>query len=87
MIYLVSSVLLFAIFYTVKSVLNHKKKRLFVFNPFLKYPRNESCYCGSGIKFKKCCLPNEDGYVILKKAKDLANVESVKKLIKKVRNK
>lgn len=25
-------------------------------NPLLKYPRNEECFCGSGLKFKKCCL-------------------------------
>lgn len=31
----------------------------FEFNPLLKYPRNETCYCGSSKKFKKCCLPNE----------------------------
>lgn len=27
-------------------------------NPLLKYPRNEPCYCGSNKKFKKCCLEN-----------------------------
>jgi len=26
-------------------------------NPILKYPRNHDCFCGSKIKFKKCCLP------------------------------
>lgn len=25
-------------------------------NPVLKYPRNEICYCRSGKKFKNCCL-------------------------------
>ena len=25
-------------------------------NPLLKWPRNFRCVCGSGIKFKKCCL-------------------------------
>ena len=25
-------------------------------NPMLKYPRNETCFCGSGTKAKKCCL-------------------------------
>ena len=25
-------------------------------NPLLKYPRNESCFCGSGKKAKRCCL-------------------------------
>lgn len=29
----------------------------FVYNPLLKYPRNERCYCGSGVKAKMCCLP------------------------------
>lgn len=28
----------------------------FVWNPLLKYPRNELCPCGSGKKFKKCHL-------------------------------
>ena len=28
-------------------------------NPFKKYPRNESCYCGSGKKYKNCCIDTE----------------------------
>lgn len=28
----------------------------FVWNPLLRYPRNEPCPCGSGMKFKKCHL-------------------------------
>jgi len=32
-------------------------------NPFLKYPRNEACYCGSGVKYKKCCLNNEPALI------------------------
>lgn len=24
-------------------------------NPFKKWPRNLPCFCGSGVKFKKCC--------------------------------
>ena len=27
------------------------------FNPLLKYPRNNACFCGSGRKFKSGCLP------------------------------
>ena len=27
-------------------------------NPLLKYPRNATCFCGSGFKAKRCCLPN-----------------------------
>src|ERR1700722_159470 len=26
-------------------------------NPLLRYPRNALCFCGSGLKSKKCCLP------------------------------
>lgn len=85
MIYLICFTAFCIILYTIRAVYLYKKKRLYVFNPYLKYPRNESCYCGSGLKFKKCCLPNEDGYVILKKAKDLETVNKIKALIKKVR--
>jgi hypothetical protein len=28
----------------------------YVFNPLKGYPRNEPCFCGSGLKAKKCCL-------------------------------
>lgn len=28
-------------------------------NPYLKLPRNSPCYCNSGIKYKRCCLPTE----------------------------
>lgn len=31
--------------------------RGFHWNPLLRYPRNSLCFCGSGIKSKKCCLP------------------------------
>jgi uncharacterized protein YecA (UPF0149 family) len=34
----------------------YKPKRGHDWNPMLKYPRNEACYCGSGVKAKKCCL-------------------------------
>lgn len=26
-------------------------------NPLTSYPRNKGCFCGSGEKAKKCCLP------------------------------
>lgn len=29
----------------------------FEFNPWRSIPRNDPCPCGSGKKFKKCCLP------------------------------
>lgn len=29
----------------------------FAFNPLTRYPRNKGCVCGSGEKFKRCCLP------------------------------
>lgn len=28
----------------------------YVFNPLKAWPRNEACWCGSGLKAKKCCL-------------------------------
>lgn len=28
-------------------------------NPLKKYPRNKGCICGSGEKFKRCCLPRQ----------------------------
>jgi Protein of unknown function (DUF1186)/SEC-C motif len=34
-------------------------------NPFRKVSRNDPCPCGSGRKFKKCCLPNEFGATAL----------------------
>jgi hypothetical protein len=29
----------------------------FAFNPLRDYPRNAPCWCGSGVKAKKCHLP------------------------------
>lgn len=29
----------------------------FAWNPLTRYPRNKGCICGSGEKFKGCCLP------------------------------
>ena len=26
-----------------------------------KLGRNEPCHCGSGLKFKRCCLPKHEG--------------------------
>lgn len=26
-------------------------------NPLKRFPRNHPCFCGSGIKHKKCCAP------------------------------
>lgn len=49
------------------------------FNPYMKFPRNETCYCGSGLKFKKCCLPEEPMAINSKTA------AKAKPLIKKVR--
>lgn len=28
-----------------------------VWNPLARYPRNKGCFCGSGVKSKRCCLP------------------------------
>ena len=34
-----------------------RPKKGWVPNPILAYPRNRDCPCGSGFRFKKCCLP------------------------------
>lgn len=37
-------------------------------NPLLKWPRNFNCVCGSGKKFKKCCLNGLAKQVTIKDA-------------------
>lgn len=72
-----------AFFNYILSLLKPKKKAEMpelAWNPFLKYPRNEPCYCGSRVKYKKCCQSTE-AKVIPK-----AYVEAASTLIKKVRN-
>jgi len=32
-------------------------------NPIFKHPRNSPCFCGSGKKFKHCCLKTCPAYV------------------------
>jgi hypothetical protein len=29
----------------------------FAWNPLTGYPRNKGCFCGSGVKAKRCCMP------------------------------
>ena len=36
---------------------SYQLKPGWVWNPLLRFPRNSLCFCGSGIKSKKCCLP------------------------------
>lgn len=45
-----------------------------VWNPLLKYPRNSPCYCGSGRKAKKCCLPSATPYC---KKSDAPTLEAI----------
>lgn len=52
----------------------------FVWNPLTKYPRNESCYCGSKLKFKKCCLDKETAAIPEESA------ERIKSAVKIVRD-
>jgi hypothetical protein len=40
-------------------------------NPFSKWPVNLSCFCGSGMKFKKCCEPKMPSQVPVKDAEIL----------------
>lgn len=34
----------------------YKPKPGFSWNPLKGFPRNSPCFCGSGRKFKKCCV-------------------------------
>lgn len=44
----------------VKWLLNHKKREPAVYNPRpAKVSPNDYCPCGSGLKYKKCCLDRE----------------------------
>lgn len=40
------------------SFVGLKSEPVLVPNPLMKWPRNFSCVCGSGRKFKKCHLPD-----------------------------
>jgi len=52
-------------------------------NPLLNYPRNNPCFCGSGKKFKKCCLVNMPRTCSTRLAKDLAvQVDWAHKMLK-----
>jgi len=37
-------------------------------NPFLGYPRNSKCFCGSGKKFKYCCKKRQPRLLVNEKA-------------------
>lgn len=42
-------------------------------NPYLDYPRNMQCFCGSGKKFKKCCQARMKDVVDAKDVNNLTN--------------
>jgi hypothetical protein len=49
------------------------------FNPMEGYPRNAKCFCGSGIKFKKCCADSLRSEVPVTEATELrAYVKNIK---------
>lgn len=45
----------------------------YLWNPLNKYPQNRGCFCGSGVKAKRCCIPVsprillEDHVLLIKK--------------------
>lgn len=48
-------------------------------NPLLSFPRNAKCFCGSGIKFKKCCVDKLHMAIPAKEASEVqAFVNNVK---------
>ena len=40
----------------------------YALNPLVKYPRNLGCWCGSGAKAKRCCLPTLSRVVLAEQA-------------------
>jgi len=51
-----------------RTVINTDVNPTMVSNPLLKWPRYFNCVCGSGKKFKKCCLPQLAGKITTKDA-------------------
>ena len=62
------------------------------FNLSPKVGRNEPCPCGSGLKFKKCCLGKKDGFSVkeyyhnkyriqIKEEKDIERIRGVGRLV------
>ncbi len=48
-----------------------KPAKGYVHNPLKKWPRNSACFCGSNVKFKKCCLNKMSLYMPEKDAEDI----------------
>lgn len=51
-----------------------------VSNPALKYPRNMKCFCGSELKFKKCCMDK------IPRALKIEDAEKLRSAVAAVRN-
>jgi hypothetical protein len=52
-------------------------------NPIQDLPRNKPCFCDSGKKFKKCCLPLQPKLMPTELALDtLAAIKELKRLRK-----
>lgn len=43
-------------------------------NPLTRFPRNHVCWCGSGVKFKKCCIDKLARYVEAKHWRGLRDI-------------
>ena len=67
--------------------LNKRNKGIVYDNPYLKYPRNKECYCGSLLKFKHCCLKIEPDAFLIKNGKQLKALSQANSNIKKIRGK
>lgn len=44
-----------------------------------KIGRNEPCYCGSGVKYKKCCIYKEDDKELLNPENFMGNYKALRK--------
>jgi hypothetical protein len=63
--------ILFAKFLMRHGIIPQQLRSEFAPNPLLKYPPNESCWCGSGVKAKKCCLKKQAAVCKVKHAEFL----------------
>lgn len=49
-----------------------------VWNPLSRFPRNEQCFCGTGLKFKACCITK------VKPCCPAADAEKVQEIVDKL---
>lgn len=59
----------------------YKPKKGYTWNPLKKRKRNDPCICGSGKKFKKCCLDNIHEFIPKKLADEMKRQSNINSAI------